>query len=85
MGRCRVDSQRAEPLDDANLRNFVQTALQDSHLPAAGTTVRVRWSGREHGQARVVYRGTARPRGDALTQRPAGRSPPEVRPAQARV
>ncbi|MEW2142696.1 hypothetical protein AB0869_07740 [Micromonospora vinacea] len=45
---------RGTPLDDANLRTFVQTALQDSRLPAVGTTVRVRWSGREHGQAAAL-------------------------------
>ncbi|MEU8390859.1 hypothetical protein [Micromonospora sp. NPDC048842] len=52
---------RGTPLDDANLRNFVRTALQDSHLPAVGTTVRLRWSGREQGQA-----------GALLTVQPAG-------------
>ncbi|SBT53051.1 hypothetical protein [Micromonospora auratinigra] len=37
------------PLDEVTLRTFVQSALTDSRLPAAGTTVRVRWSGRQHG------------------------------------
>ncbi|MET7373960.1 hypothetical protein [Micromonospora arida] len=45
---------RGTPLDDADLRNFVHTALQNSHLPAVDTTVRVRWSGREHGQAAAL-------------------------------
>ncbi|MBQ1020930.1 hypothetical protein KBX71_24060 [Micromonospora sp. D93] len=52
------------PLDDANLRNFVQTALQDSHLPAAGTTVRMRWSGRVHGQAAALL--TVQPTGGGV-------------------
>ncbi|MEK8109750.1 hypothetical protein NKG94_45495 [Micromonospora sp. M12] len=52
---------RGTPLADADLRTFVETALQHSHLPAAGTTVRVRWSGREHGQAAAL-----------LTVQPAG-------------
>ncbi|WP_328652619.1 hypothetical protein OG598_00880 [Micromonospora sp. NBC_00330] len=55
---------RGTPLDDANLRNFVQTALQDSHLPAVGTTVRVRWSGREHGQAAALL--TVQPAGGGV-------------------
>ncbi|WP_433263256.1 hypothetical protein ACQPWR_25570 [Micromonospora vinacea] len=55
---------RGTPLDDANLRNFVHTALQDSHLPAVGTTVRVRWSGREHGQAAALL--TVQPAGGGV-------------------
>ncbi|MGC4758308.1 hypothetical protein [Micromonospora trifolii] len=55
---------RGAPLDDANLRTFVHTALQDSHLPAAGTTVRVRWSGREHGQAGALF--TVQPAGGGV-------------------
>ncbi|MET8358075.1 hypothetical protein [Micromonospora sp. NPDC005171] len=55
---------RGAPLDDANLRNFVHTALQDSHLPAVGTTVRVRWSGREHGQAAALL--TVQPAGGGV-------------------
>ncbi|WP_327041668.1 hypothetical protein OG400_33005 [Micromonospora ureilytica] len=55
---------RGAPLDDANLRNFVQTALQDSHLPAAGTTVRMRWSGRVHGQAAALL--TVQPTGGGV-------------------
>ncbi|MET7752103.1 hypothetical protein [Micromonospora sp. NPDC005367] len=41
---------RGAPLDDTNLRNFVETALSDSRLPVAGTTVRVRWSASVNGQ-----------------------------------
>lgn len=55
---------RGTPLDDANLRNFVQTALLNSHLPAAGTTVRVRWSGSEHGQAAALL--TVQPTGGGV-------------------
>ncbi|MGC4863972.1 hypothetical protein ACLQ3B_00865 [Micromonospora sp. DT53] len=55
---------RGTPLDDANLRNFVHTALQDSHLPAAGTTVRVRWSGSEHGRAAALL--TVQPAGGGV-------------------
>ncbi|MEV5211436.1 hypothetical protein AB0K35_28570 [Micromonospora sp. NPDC053740] len=55
---------RGAPLDDANLRNFVQTALQNSHLPAVDTTVRVRWSGREHGQAAALL--TVQPAGGGV-------------------
>ncbi|MFI1192313.1 hypothetical protein ACH4T9_03425 [Micromonospora sp. NPDC020750] len=52
------------PLDDANLRNFVETALLDSRLPAVGTTVRVRWSGSEHGQAAALL--TVQPAGGGV-------------------
>ncbi|MFF0470567.1 hypothetical protein ACFYPX_24415 [Micromonospora zamorensis] len=55
---------RGTPLDDADLRTFVQTALLDSHVPAAGTTVRVRWSGSEHGQAAALL--TVQPAGGGV-------------------
>ncbi|GGO11384.1 hypothetical protein [Micromonospora parathelypteridis] len=45
---------RGTPMDDANLRNYIELALVDSRLPAAGTTVRVRWSSSEHGQAAAL-------------------------------
>ncbi|WCN83295.1 hypothetical protein [Micromonospora sp. LH3U1] len=45
---------RGTPLDDANLRSYIELALLDSRLPAAGTTARVRWSGREHGHAAAL-------------------------------
>ncbi|MCG5473012.1 hypothetical protein LADH09A_000896 [Micromonospora sp. LAH09] len=55
---------RGKPLDDATLRTFVQTALEDSHVPAAGTTVRVRWSGSERGQAAALL--TVQPAGGGV-------------------
>ncbi|MEW2591343.1 hypothetical protein AB0893_13090 [Micromonospora aurantiaca] len=45
---------RGTPLADADLREFAGWALLDSRLPAAGTTVRVRWSGREGGRAAAL-------------------------------
>ncbi|PSK64793.1 hypothetical protein B0E53_03247 [Micromonospora sp. MH33] len=45
---------RGAPLDDANLRNFVETALSNSRLSATGTTVRVSWSGSVDGQAAAL-------------------------------
>ncbi|MEV6811985.1 hypothetical protein, partial [Micromonospora sp. NPDC051296] len=38
--------------------------LLDSRLPAAGTTVRVRWSGSEHGSAAALF--TVRPAGGGI-------------------
>ncbi|WP_405117137.1 hypothetical protein OG559_05925 [Micromonospora sp. NBC_01405] len=55
---------RGTPLDDANLRGFVESALLDSRLPAAGTTVRVRWSGSEHGRAAALL--TVQPAGGGV-------------------
>ncbi|MEU1587505.1 hypothetical protein [Micromonospora sp. NPDC005710] len=55
---------RGTPLDDADLLTFVQTALQDSRLPAAGTTVRVRWAGRDHGQSAALL--TVQPSGGGV-------------------
>ncbi|GIF71478.1 hypothetical protein [Asanoa siamensis] len=40
--------------DAAILASFVKLALMDSHLPAAGTTVRLRWSGTVNGQAAML-------------------------------
>ncbi|MET8083395.1 hypothetical protein [Micromonospora sp. NPDC005237] len=55
---------RGTPVDDASLRDFVQSALLDSRLPAAGTTVRVRWSGSGHGQAATLL--TVQPAGGGV-------------------
>ncbi|RGC66669.1 hypothetical protein C5N14_23190 [Micromonospora sp. MW-13] len=55
---------RGTPLNDANLRSFVGSALLDSRLPPAGTTVRVRWSGSEHGQAAALL--TVQPAGGGV-------------------
>ncbi|GAA2222554.1 hypothetical protein ACFY2R_12390 [Micromonospora olivasterospora] len=55
---------RGTPLDDANLRNFVESTLLDSRLPAAGTTVRMRWSGSEHGQSAALL--TVQPAGGGV-------------------
>ncbi|PZG19737.1 hypothetical protein C1I95_11020 [Micromonospora craterilacus] len=55
---------RGTPLDDATLGAFVETALVNSRLPAAGTTVRVRWSGSEHGPAAALF--TVRPAGGGV-------------------
>ncbi|WP_030486943.1 hypothetical protein [Micromonospora chokoriensis] len=55
---------RGTPLNDANLRDFVQSALLDSRLPAAGTTVRVRWSGSERGHAATLL--TVQPAGGGV-------------------
>ncbi|MEU8422994.1 hypothetical protein AB0C15_19170 [Micromonospora sp. NPDC048835] len=55
---------RGTPLDDANLRTFVHTALQNSRLPAVGTTLRLRWSSREHGQAAALL--TVQPAGGGV-------------------
>ncbi|GAB3068976.1 YML083C domain-containing protein [Micromonospora schwarzwaldensis] len=55
---------RGRPLDDAALRTVVASALLDSRLPAAGTTVRVRWSGREGGQAVALL--TVQPAGGGV-------------------
>ncbi|WP_433347726.1 hypothetical protein [Micromonospora sp. CA-111912] len=55
---------RGTPLDDANLRNLADWALQDSRLLSAGTTVRVRWSGSEHGQTAALL--TVQPAGGGV-------------------
>ncbi|MEU5909545.1 hypothetical protein [Micromonospora sp. NPDC047527] len=55
---------RGTPLNDTNLRNFVETALVNSRLPAAGTTVRLRWSGSEHGQDAALL--TVQPAGGGV-------------------
>ncbi|GIG87917.1 hypothetical protein [Plantactinospora endophytica] len=55
---------RNAPLEDAALRRFIETALLDSHLPAAGTTVRLRWSGSEQGQAAALL--TVQPAGGGI-------------------
>ncbi|MER5336666.1 hypothetical protein [Micromonospora sp. NPDC002717] len=55
---------RGTPLDDATLRSFVEEALLDSRLPAVGTTVRLRWSGSEHGQAAALL--TVQPAGGGV-------------------
>ncbi|MEU4675631.1 hypothetical protein [Micromonospora sp. NPDC023737] len=52
------------PLRDVNLRNFVGTALTDSRLPAAGTTVRVRWSASVDGQDAALL--TVQPAGGGV-------------------
>lgn len=55
---------RGTPPDDATLRTFIESALQHSRLPAAGTTVRVRWSGSEHGRAAALL--TVQPTGGGV-------------------
>ncbi|MCX5068222.1 hypothetical protein OOJ91_20485 [Micromonospora lupini] len=55
---------RGTPPDDANLRNFIESALLNSRLPAAGTMVRVRWSGSGHGQAATLL--TVQPAGGGV-------------------
>jgi hypothetical protein len=50
--------------DPAILTSFVRLALTDSHLPAAGTTVRLRWSGTVNGQAAVLL--TVQPPGGGV-------------------
>jgi hypothetical protein len=49
-----VRESRGPAPDPAVLASFVSVALSDSHLPASGATVRLRWSGRVNGQAAVL-------------------------------
>ncbi|MCZ7379066.1 hypothetical protein [Micromonospora sp. WMMC250] len=64
MDALLTAARRGVSLDDASLRTFVETALQDSRLRAAGTTVRVRWSGSAHGQAAALL--TVQPAGGGV-------------------
>ncbi|MGH3680067.1 MAG: hypothetical protein ACRDT2_07425 [Natronosporangium sp.] len=57
------DSRGSAP-DPAVLASFFRVALSDSHLPAAGAALRLRWSGRVNGQAAVLL--TVQPPGGGV-------------------
>jgi hypothetical protein len=59
-----VRDSRGPAPDPAVLASFVRVALFDSHLPAARTTVRLRWSGTVNGQAAVLL--TVQPPGGGV-------------------
>ncbi|GIF68326.1 hypothetical protein Ais01nite_63610 [Asanoa ishikariensis] len=59
-----VVGSRGPAPDPAILTSFVRLALTDSHLPASGTTVRLRWSGSVNGQAAVLL--TVQPSGGGV-------------------
>ncbi|GIF46591.1 hypothetical protein DFJ67_8450 [Asanoa ferruginea] len=59
-----VHGSRGPAPDPAILTSFVALALADSHLPAAGTTVRLRWSGTVNGQTAALL--TVQPPGGGV-------------------
>lgn len=59
-----VRDSRGPAVDPAVLASFVRVALEDSRLRAAGTTVRVRWTGTVNGQPAALF--TVQPTGGGV-------------------